>query len=413
MAHAIPANMTMEVEVFKGKKIEQVYKDIQQKYGGNYKLLEQKKNRKFLWMSDYEVKILVENKLKEENVYKKEPAPVRKDDDAEAEAILAMLKEGSVEPKMEPKKESDEKMKEIESMKNMMEELVQRVAKKEEEEGFLTGEEDAILLELHNKLVEKEDVEEEIARKIILEIKTKLNTDELKKREVVEKELIEKMSAMLNVSGPFDATKTKTIALVGPTGVGKTTTLAKIAAILKQNNKRIGLISTDVYRIGAIEQLQTYANIMDSKMIEAKNPQELKEGIDYFRHVERVDLILIDTVGRSPMKMDSIEGIKEYLEISNPDHTALVLSSTQKYKDMLQILKNFENVDIDSMIFTKLDETMSYGFILNILSKSGMSVSYVTNGQNVPKDIYAPTAENLAKQILNGDDEIGSSIITA
>lgn len=399
--------MSMQVETFTGKKIEKIYEDIQKKHQGNYQILEQKTKKKFAFFGkNYEVKVLIGEKKEGEK-----PKKQMKQEDKNKELILSMLEKGMDQNK-ETVSPTVGNTQEIETMKKMMEKMMEKMDSSEKEQGFLEEKNERIFADFYHIMLQN-DIEENLARKFILEAKTNLPAEQWLDRKKVEQELTEKMAAALRITGPFDMEKTKTIALVGPTGVGKTTTLAKISAILKQENKRIGLISTDVYRIGAIQQLETYANIMNSKMIEASNPQELKDAIDYFKNVEKVDQILIDTVGRSPMKKESIDLIKEYLEISKPDHTALVLSSTQKYKDMLQITKNYEEIDVSSLIFTKLDETMSYGFMLNVLEKSGLHISYVTNGQNVPKDIYAATSEVLAKKMLNGDDDFGSSGVTA
>jgi len=396
----------MQVETFTGKKIEKIYEDIQKKHQGNYQILEQKKKSKFAFFGkNYEVKVLIGAKKEGEKGKK-----VSKQEEKNKQLILTMLND-QVE-QQERQVPTSENTQEIETMRKMMEKMMEKMESSEKDQGFLEGKNEQIFAEFYQIMLQN-DVDESLAKQFILEVKTMMPADQWLNRKKIEEELTKKMAAALRITGPFDMENTKTIALVGPTGVGKTTTLAKISAILKQENKRIGLISTDVYRIGAIQQLETYANIMNSKMIEASNPQELKDAIDYFKNVEKVDQILIDTVGRSPMKKESIDLIKEYLDISQPDHTALVLSSTQKYKDMLQITKNYEEINVDSLIFTKLDETMSYGFMLNVLEKSGLHISYVTNGQNVPKDIYAATSELLAKKMLNGDDDFGSSGVTA
>lgn len=383
----------MSVEIFVGKKLEEVLKDIQVKYGGNYKIIEQKKQKKFLWRTNYEVKILVDEK---ETLKQKVSAPKIED----KELILALLENTKIPA---PKKEI-EQTKPMATMKEVAHKL---------QETQTTDTDTNIFEQLLEKLVEQDEVDRSIAATLIEEVKLAIQPQEWGNETLINTTLLQAIEQRIRVTGPLDVETIQTIALVGPTGVGKTTTIAKISAILKQQKKKIGLISTDVYRIGAIEQLQTYANIMDSKMIEAKNPQELKEAINYFKHVEKVDIILIDTVGRSPMKVELVDGTKEYLDIAKPDHTALVLSSTQKCKDMIQILKNFDTVPLDSLIFTKLDETMSYGFILNILEKNKLNISYVTNGQNVPKDIVAASANHLANKILNGDEQDGSSSITA
>lgn len=401
----------LNIEVYSGKKIEEVMKEIQQKHGGDFTIIEQTKKRRFLFGTTYIVKIL----LSEDKKIKKEVNKnirIGKDQ----EAILKMLQEES------KKNEKQESIIDKEYLEKTTKEVIPTVENKpyvldsvEERKETIKTEDEKYISEIRNKLIYDEEVEKSIVERIITEIKMNIPSENWGNKEIINNQAISSMNKMMSVTGEIDveSEEVQVIALVGPTGVGKTTTLAKITAMFKQKNKKIGLISTDVYRIGAIEQLQTYADIMDCKMIEARNPEELRQGIDYFKHVEKVDIIMVDTVGRSAMQLDSIEGIKEYMDVSNPNHTALVLSSTQKYRDMEKIINNFESVQINSLIFTKLDETMSYGFILNILKKFDKKISYVTNGQNVPKDIVAPTPEFLSKQIIIGDGQLGSSSITA
>lgn len=416
-------NMTVQVEVYKGKKIEDILKKIQQEYD-HYKILDQKKIRKFPYIlsKEYEVKILIEEDRKKEN----EEMLKRKNQDSEEERkkqmILEMLKD-EAKPKGTPQNQAYyekevpyDKNRELEDMKQMMKQMMSKMDEKKkvhEEKGFLMAEDEKHLRFYYEKLL-KAEVKESLAQEIMMELKQILSYTGYHNKKIVYDELLKLLMNYLPVCGSFDKSSIKTIALIGPTGVGKTTTLAKIASILKNNrNKKIGLISTDVYRIAAIEQLETYANILEAKMMTASTPQELKSAIDYFKNVSKVDKILIDTVGRSPMIEESIESIKEYLDIAKPDHTAFVISATQKNSDMVRILDNFKNVNLDSVIFTKLDETLSYGFMVDALINRNLGVSYITNGQNVPKDIYLASSDKLAKQVLDGVDQFGSSNGTA
>jgi flagellar biosynthesis protein FlhF len=346
----------------------------------------------YFWRKEYRVQVAGELKR-----------PLRQTSDSADTQLLLDILEGKAQPPQEAKtrKKRDEELDvDLKEVERAIEHISQQLKV-----------ESAVLKEFYNRLVESE-VDGEVAKSILADLERDLSPSDLNDRERVEEKLLEMMGSMMGVTGPFDLQNIKTIALIGPTGVGKTTTLAKISGILRSHNKRIGLITTDVYRIGATDQLQIYANILDSEMIAVTSPDELMAAIDYFRNVKRVDQILIDTVGRSPMKQELIDDMKTYIDIAEPDHTALVLSSTQKYSDIQKILQNFAHLDIDSVIFTKLDETLSYGNMLNVASKSKLKVSYVTDGQNVPQDIYVATPEGLAKKILTGVSEFGSSIIT-
>jgi flagellar biosynthesis protein FlhF len=183
----------------------------------------------------------------------------------------------------------------------------------------------------------------------------------------------------------------KYINVVGPTGVGKTTTLAKIAAeATLKLHKKIAFITTDTYRIGAIEQLKTYATILNVPIEVCYTLEDFHKAINKF---EEYDLVLIDTAGRNFTDEKYIEGLKEIIDFSKTE-TLLVLSLTSKYEDMRKITTQFQAVGINRLVFTKMDETSSYGSMLNIMDEYNLGVAYMTNGQNVPDDIVEghPTA---------------------
>lgn len=191
---------------------------------------------------------------------------------------------------------------------------------------------------------------------------------------------------------------TKIVHFVGPTGVGKTTTIAKLAAeqVIK-NKKKIAFITADTYRIAAVEQLKTYAEILNSPIEVVFSLQDTQKTIEKFKHF---DLIFMDTAGRNFHNEMYISELNNILIKTNQAETYLVLSLTHKYEDMLSILEQFKKVNIDKLIFTKFDETITYGSVLNILSKFPYKVSYVTDGQNVPDDIEVFNEEKMARAIL-------------
>jgi flagellar biosynthesis protein FlhF len=398
-----------QIEIYRGNRWEDVLNEIQKEYE-KYDILETKTIRKFprFWEKEYEVKI--SGMLKPQ----KETISTTATYDAHRDAILSMLEGKTDEPVKEKDlneiKKTTEDEKDIEGMKKMIEKLVNKL--EVEKKSYLDGDNERVLKFYFEHLIETE-VDKNLAQQIMNGIKKELNEEHWLNRKKVQEALESKIKSLVKVNGELDLETTKIIALIGPTGVGKTTTLAKIAGILMSNNKRIGMITTDVYRIGATEQLQIYANILDSKMIAATSPEELKDAIDYFKNVEKVDQILIDTVGRSPMDVGLINDVKTYLDIAKPDHTGLVLSSTQKYSDITKILKNFNHVKLNSVLFTKLDETMSYGPLLNVVANTEYKLSFITDGQNVPQDIYLASPENIANKILTGVSENGSSSFTA
>jgi flagellar biosynthesis protein FlhF len=194
--------------------------------------------------------------------------------------------------------------------------------------------------------------------------------------------------------------KTKTVAFVGPTGVGKTTTIAKIASYFTLNlEKKVALITADTYRIAAVEQLRTYANILNIPIKVVYTATELKDAIESFKGV---DLILIDTAGRSHKNQEHQNELSKLLNEIEEKELYLVLSLATKYKDLIKITDAYNDISAYKLIFTKLDETSSYGNILNVKLKTNALLSYVTFGQNVPDDISEVNVHEIAKKILGG-----------
>ena len=188
-------------------------------------------------------------------------------------------------------------------------------------------------------------------------------------------------------------------AFVGPTGVGKTTTLAKVAAqFLMRFNKKIALITLDTYRIGAIEQLKTYARILRLPFEIAADTETLKEVID--RHQDR-DLLLIDTAGRNPHRRDQLEEMKGILNADPRIENHLVLSATTKDADLAAIVQQFSVLPIRSYVFTKIDETEECTSLFNQMLRFKRPLSYLTNGQKVPEDIELATKSRVASLVLN------------
>jgi len=189
---------------------------------------------------------------------------------------------------------------------------------------------------------------------------------------------------------------------IGPTGVGKTTTLAKLAAryALYQGEK-VGIITIDHYRIGAIEQLRTYSDITGLPLEAVMSPKDLQRALERFSGCQR---ILIDTAGRSTLQMSHIKEIAGYLKDLPPAEIFLVISATTKSKDLKLITENFSTMGYNRLIYTKLDETNTFGALLNGVYLTDNPIIYMTNGQGVPDDISLADVDKVSSLIL-GEDE--------
>ncbi|MDU0457741.1 MAG: flagellar biosynthesis protein FlhF [Geobacteraceae bacterium] len=188
------------------------------------------------------------------------------------------------------------------------------------------------------------------------------------------------------------------IALVGPTGVGKTTTTAKLAAMYALNRgNKVALITMDIFRVGAVEQLKTYSRIMGIPLEVASTPKELEKAVE--KH-SACDLIFIDTAGRSHKDKEKLDEMKSFLEHKIPVEVYLCLSATTKDRELEEILHRFSIFQISKVVFTKIDESESLGNMVNLLMKDNLSIAYFTTGQRVPEDIEVATSAKLADMIL-------------
>jgi flagellar biosynthesis protein FlhF len=194
------------------------------------------------------------------------------------------------------------------------------------------------------------------------------------------------------------AERKRICAFVGPTGAGKTTTLAKIAARSALEEKlKVGLITTDTYRIAAVEQLKTYARIMEIPIEVVSDKTAFRRAL---AKLSDRDLVLVDTPGKSSVEPGYIEKLRDLFQIENPVETNLLLPLTSSQDNLAENLARFKPIGYQSIIFTKLDESRHFGMIYNVIDQERKPVSYVTNGQNVPQDIEKIDAGRLAKIIM-------------
>ncbi|MDK2798564.1 MAG: flagellar biosynthesis protein FlhF [Clostridiales bacterium] len=243
------------------------------------------------------------------------------------------------------------------------------------------------------------NVDVSIVNEIISEVKNSISPDS-NINEIAAK-LYNRVTSLLGEPAPIQlhhSAKTKVIAFVGPTGVGKTTTLAKIAAIFSIDyQKKVGIISSDTYRIAAVEQLKTYTDILGLPINVIYSPEEITEAISKFSDK---DLILIDTAGRSHKDAQQFDELKKIIELSNADEVYLLISVITDYNVCKEIINSYSFLNDYKIIFTKMDESETYGMILNLIKHSNKKLSYITTGQSVPDDIEIAKIDQIAKKLL-------------
>lgn len=289
--------------------------------------------------------------------------------------------------------ESDGLKTDIDELKSMMRLLL------EEETGKTSSLHDG-LIQVFKEMVSNK-MSEAFALKLIKDISKVMPEEHFKNVGFIKTHVAQEMMKLIKVGGPIRLKQgmTKIVAFVGPTGVGKTTTIAKLAADFTLNKKAsVGLITLDTYRIAAVEQLKTYAKILKIPIEVIVSENQLEEAVERF---EQKDIILIDTAGRSKKDQAQLTELVNFLRVDLPIEVHLVLSATATEESILSAYRKFHPISIDRLLFTKLDESVYYGMIYNVMKKTNKAVSYFTTGQKVPEDIELAEVERLVDLILN------------
>ncbi len=262
-----------------------------------------------------------------------------------------------------------------------------------------------VLSQHYLRLMEQE-VAAEIADEVIAHVRDELSPAELSDASIVRQTLLRHLAAMIpaddQTARPGQARDGRplTIALIGPTGVGKTTTVAKLAASYKlRHGKRVGLVTTDTYRIAAVDQLRTYAEIIGLPLKVAMSPPEIASVC---QSLSECDVILIDTAGRSQRDAGRLDELAEFISAASPHQVHLVLSSAASESVLLEAAKKFGQVKPDRVIFTKLDEAVNFGVLVSVARKVALKLSFVTTGQEVPDHIEVGRPDRIARLLLEG-----------
>ena len=214
----------------------------------------------------------------------------------------------------------------------------------------------------------------------------------------------DRLSQVIQVSGgvDFNVEEQQVIALVGPTGVGKTTTVAKLAAVFSVlNYKTVGLISIDAYRIAAYDQLKTYAEIIGLPVELALSPQGARDAIDKFADQ---DIIIVDSVGRSPNHQIHMAELHGYMQVIRPTEVHLTVSASVKFEDLVRIVDRYKTLDVSRIIFTKLDETVALDTVVNGAYYTKYPISYLGVGQTVPDDLEVADIKKMSNFLLAKQD---------
>ncbi len=252
---------------------------------------------------------------------------------------------------------------------------------------------------VHRELLQAE-VEEELAWELVDRVRQAASPRDLLDPVLLKARVARLIERELRVSGPLQVrpAQTRIVALVGPTGVGKTTTVAKLAAHYRlREQRRVGLITVDTYRPAAVEQLRTYADILEVPLEVASTPRAVRAAVE---RLSGLELILLDTAGRSPQDAGQIQELKSLLAEAQADEVQLVLSVVASAAYLRNTAAQFAPAGVTALLLTKLDEATGLGQLLSLARSTRWPLSYVTTGQNVPEDIELADHRKLTRLLL-------------
>ncbi len=339
--------------------------------------------------------------LEEEN---EKYTPVKKEEKKETAPAMP-VKRIAPESRKEDRRESALLEEKLDNLHSLLEQQLQRPEEEkaeEEDEEKPPSEFEKLMKLLYNTMLDNE-VDEKFANQIIDEMEKSAKPNmpfDYALTNVYQKMVLKfgKPEGILPAENG-----TKVIFFIGPTGVGKTTTIAKLASsYIVDEKKKVALITADTYRIAAAEQLRTYAGILEVPFRVVYSPEEIVQALNIF---SGYDYLFIDTSGHSYQNEEQKQNMSQIVHSIDGEaekEVFLVLSATTKYKDLLKIVDTYSEITEFKLIFTKLDETNALGNLLNLKLHTGTSLSYITCGQNVPDDFRVFSPQDAVRQLLGG-----------
>lgn len=390
----------MEVKRYRADSMQAALVKVKQDLGAEAVILNTKTFHQggFLWFGKKEVVEILASR--EVNIVDTPPPFTRRSGPhAAAYAQQALKKRSSSGPtavQSQGNCRPAEIMKELSSLKNQVEVLTREYVQDPDYPPMLN--------DYYAKLL-KSGVSKLLAKDIVGAVHTELGRDELDDRQLVEEKLVGQLGKLINLNGPIklDGRKTRNIVMTGPTGVGKTTTIAKLAAQYSiKERRKVGLITADTYRIAAVEQLKVYADIIGVTLDVVLTPKELREAV---RRNSDKEIVFIDTAGRSQRNETRLVELRSFIDAAEPDENHLLINATTDTEEVFDIIDKFSIVKVSSFIFSKVDECGNPGVIFNVLSGSDRPVSYITTGQDVPDDIEVATERGLLDLLFRSSEK--------